>query len=97
MQPSVGRTVHYMLNEYDANAIEAQRAAVGALHHRGNVARAGDVCPMVIVRVWGDSDVSAVNGQLILDGTDSFWVTSKTQVAEDSDDKQGHWFAPPRV
>jgi len=100
-----------MLNETDAEQInrrrtssqeistriEAEKWPLGAQAHIGNAARAGDVCPMLIVRVWGNDDVSAVQGQVFLDGNDTFWATSRTQVVEDSVDKQGHWFAPPRV
>jgi len=111
MRPSIGRIVHYMLNETDAEQINRRRTTgreiadrietdkwpLGAQAHIGNQAKAGDVYPMLIVRVWGNDDVSSVQGQVFLDGNDVFWATSRTQVAEDSSDKQGHWFAPPRV
>lgn len=88
--PTIGRTVHYMLSESDAAQINKRRDdAVGWAHehkqnpeatgkqvHIGNIAREGDVYPMVIVRVWGTTATSAVNGQVLLDGNDSLWVTS---------------------
>jgi len=66
MTPSVGRIVHYMLNENDAEQInrrrtsgqdistriEADKWPLGPHAHIGNQARAGDVYPMLIVRVW---------------------------------------------
>lgn len=103
--------MHYMLNETDAEQINRRRTTgaeiaaritdekwpLGAQAHIGNRAEAGQVYPMLIVRVWGNDDVSSVQGQVFLDGNDVFWATSRSQVAEDSTDKQGHWFAPPRV
>lgn len=87
-RPSVGRIVHYTLTEQDASAINKRRDdakanldkhradADGSQVHTGNAVRAGDVYPLVITRVWGDSPDSAVNGQLMLDGNDTYWVTS---------------------
>jgi len=48
----------------------------GAQAHIGNEAAEGDVVPMLIVHVFGDTPTSAVNGQVFLDGTDVLWVTS---------------------
>lgn len=50
----------------------------GAQAHIGNEVSEGDVFPMLIVRVWGPSAESAVNGQVFLDGNDAFWATSRT-------------------
>jgi hypothetical protein len=111
MKPSVGRIVHYMLSSSDAEQINRRRTTgpeiaerikterwpLGAQAHIGNAVNAGDVFPMAIIRVWGDSDTSAVNGQVWLDGSDSYWVKSASQVTADSTDKQGLWFEPPRV
>lgn len=49
---------------------------VGAQAHIGNEVKEGDTFPMLIVRVWGQSPESAVNGQVFLDGNDVFWATS---------------------
>ena len=50
----------------------------GAQAHIGNDVKEGDVFPMLIVRVWGPTAESAVNGQVFLDGNDVFWATSRT-------------------
>lgn len=48
----------------------------GAQAHIGNDAKEGDIFPMLITRVWGDTPTCAVNGQAYLDGNDVLWVTS---------------------
>ena len=48
---------------------------LGAQAHIGNEAHAGDVYPMLVVRVWS---AGCVNGQCFLDGNDVLWVTSAT-------------------
>ena len=104
MQPSPGRIVHYKVSSTDADAINRRRtnhSAIrsrlaaepsmwphGAQAHIGNTVRAGDVFPMIVVRVWqGD----LVNGQAVLDGTDTFWVTSASE-----GEGNGQWSWPPR-
>ena len=81
--PTVGRIVHYMLSAENAAAINAWRAAKHAplADFDGNEAHEGDVLPMLIVRTWGPTPESAVNGQVFLDGNGSLWVTS-TSVGE---------------
>lgn len=86
--PTIGRIVLYTLHEQDADAINRRREharthlddhhanANGVQIHVGNRADEGDVFPMVITRVWGVSPTSAVNGQVLLDGNDLYWVTS---------------------
>jgi hypothetical protein len=90
--PTIGRIVHYTLSEADAEAINRRRDdAVAAAHnprfadrqkpmgeqvHIGNRVNPGEMYPMVIVRVWGSTPTSAVNGQVLLDGNDVLWVTS---------------------
>lgn len=110
MVPSAGRIVHYVLNESDADHANRRRTdggqirkmmakmlwPAGAQAHIGNPARAGDVLPMMIVKV-NKEGIGSVNGQVFLDGCDVLWVTSREQVATDSTDKQGLWFEPPRV
>lgn len=110
MTPSIGRIVHYVLTPEDANEINRRRTTgssiaeriqstdwpVGAQAHIGNAVQAGDVFPMMIVRVW-PSRVGSVNGQVFLDGCDVYWATSREQVAAESTDKQGLWFEPPKV
>jgi hypothetical protein len=84
--PTVCRTVLYTLDVYSAKQINKRRKAAVAhfvehgddsfqLHH-GNLVQPGQQYPMIITRVWGDRPESAVNGQVFLDGSDSFWATS---------------------
>jgi len=49
---------------------------IGAQAHIGNEAREGQILPMVIVDILGDT---CVNGQVFLDGNDQFWVISAQQ------------------
>lgn len=104
MIPTIGRIVHYRLSEQDATQINRRRAdasahlsehrenSTGVVVHAGNSVAAGDVYPLVITRVWGNVEGSAVNGQVLLDGNDTLWVTSVTE-----GDGPRQWFAPPRV
>ena len=108
MIPTIGRIVHYTLTEDDATRVNKRRndaAANRAVHpdedhgyiaHTGNAPSAGDVYPLIITRVWAFPDrvteESQVNGQVLLDGNDSLWVTSVGQ-----GDQPRQWFAPPRV
>ncbi len=72
--PTIGRIVHYTLNEQDASRIKDIRGFGSVV---GNVPEAGQVLPMLIVRTWGDTPESPVNGQVFLDGNDVLWVTSR--------------------
>lgn len=104
MTPSIGRIVHYKLTAEDAEAVNRRRkdadanrqnhrdAALGYVAHLGNFAREGDVHPMLIVRVWGATTESSVNGQVFLDGNDTLWVMS---VGQGDDVRQ--WHEPERV
>jgi hypothetical protein len=104
MIPSIGRIVHYCLSEQDATQINKRRAdaaahmeehrenSTGVAVHVGNNVVAGQVFPLVITRAWGAAEGSAVNGQVLLDGTDTLWVTSVSEGAGER-----HWIAPPRV
>lgn len=104
-QLTVGRTVHYTLTEQDAEAINRRRAdtgrhldehrerADGSQLHVGNHATTGDVYPMLIVRVWGGPD-TGVNGQVLLDGNDTYWATSRQQ-ADGPEGAPGCWHWPP--
>jgi len=108
MQPTIGRIVHYTLTEQDAEAINRRRAdfaafqrshahphepgqpgATGHQAHVGNPAAAGQVFPASVVRTFGGA---AVNLQVQLDGTDTYWATSRVEGAE-----PGQWSWPPRV
>ena len=103
MQPTIGRIVHYTLTQADADAINKRRTdwernrhdevsgdrgGKGYIAHVGNHAAAGDVCPAMVVRTF---DGHAANLQVHLDGTDTYWATSRTE-----GDGEGHWAWPPR-
>lgn len=81
---TVGRVVHYVLSEKDAQSIN-ERNSIGndlsseervpaIVYHGGNRVREGQHCAMVIVHVW-DKD-GMVNGQVLLDGVSNYWATS---------------------
>ena len=55
-----------------------QPGRTGHIAHVGNRAEEGQVYPATIVRVWGENPDSAVNLQVQLDGTDTFWATSRS-------------------
>jgi hypothetical protein len=74
MKPSIGRIVHYRLDERDAGEINARRG--GSAIHSGNRVEEGDTFPAMIVRTWGNDPGSAVQLQVFLDGNDQHWVTS---------------------
>ena len=89
MIPTLGRIVHYRLSAEDAARVMRRRTTgasiraqmadpdhgwpAGAQAHVGNDVAIGDTFPMLLVRVWEDSD--AVSGQVFLDGSDVLWVT----------------------
>ncbi|OKI47225.1 hypothetical protein [Micromonospora sp. CB01531] len=101
MQPTIGRIVHYTLTEQDAEQINRRRQDFanrpggpgheGFQAHVGNRAEAGQTFPAEVVRTFGGS---AVNLQVRLDGTDTYWATSRS---EGEPGEQGHWIWPPRV
>lgn len=92
MVPSPGRIVHYTLSESNVQEIAKQRVA----HPTGNPPQPDEVFPMLIVKVWAEpreaTTDTAVQGQVFLDGSDSFWVSSGHQ-----GDGSGQWHEPPRV
>lgn len=71
--PTVGRIVLYRLSEADERDIRMQREGAGG----GNRPDEGSVYPAIIVKTWGDAPDSAVNLKVMLDGTDTLWVTSR--------------------
>lgn len=92
MKLTAGRIVQYIISLADIEAIEAQRARMAELllispGQIGNTYVPGEIVPMVIARTWSDT---CVNGQLILDGQDTLWVTSRNR--DDSKPHQSwHW------
>ena len=77
-RPTVGRVVLYALSEGDVDEINRTRAVAALPPTRtGNAVHAGDEFPMVVVRVWPGAP--SVNGQVLLDGDDSYWATSRVR------------------
>ena len=64
----------------------------GHVEHTGNSVAAGEVYPAVVVRVFGDSPNGACNLQVLLDGNDTYWATSRA-----GGDGPCQWSWPPRV
>lgn len=60
------------------------RGATGHVAHVGNHVRAGDVYPAQVVNTFGGGP--AANLQVTLDGTDTYWATSRTE-----GDGPGYW------
>jgi hypothetical protein len=115
MIPTIGRIVLYTLTTQDAEAINRRRTTgkaiaermaadppawpAGAQAHIGNSVQQGDQFPMIITRTWGRDPHSAVNGTVMLDGSDTFWAMSRVvDVAlNDEPPTAGMWRWPPRV
>lgn len=99
--PTIGRLLQYVLTEQDAKAINLRRAACrdwarvvrgwpdGVAVFSGNTAEAGQAFPLLVTRVFGTD--GKVNGQVLLDGNDSHWVTSAIEGFE-----PGTWSWPVR-
>ncbi len=104
MIPTLGRIVHYTMKTEDATMINRRReharlamsqhrtSANGTMIHVGNDVKEGDVYPLIITKVWGADEMTAFNGQVMLDGNDLYWVTS-TAIGEGA----GKCVWPPRV
>lgn len=88
LRPTVGRVVVYRLSEQDALLVNERRAAGEG---RGNTAREGDECPLHVVVAW-DAPGDPVNGQVLLDGDDRLWATSRCR-----GDGPGFWQWPTRT
>ena len=85
--PSIGRVVVYTLTEVDAVAINRRRADArhkedwyralkpGAQCHVGNMVHLGDEYPALVVKTWGTGPWQMFNVQVMLDGSDTLWVT----------------------
>ena len=101
--PTLCRLVLYRLNEADVNAINRRRndAAYnldkirnekpGYQVHVGNRVQVGETYPAVVVRRNGDTPGSSINLSVLLDGTDTYWATSRGE-----GDENGQWSWPAR-
>lgn len=91
MDITIGRTVHYILNEAEEgqNGDTIYGWPAGAQAHIGNNAEAGQVYPAVSVRVWSPG---MANLQVFLDGNDVYWATSRHEGTD-----PGTWAWPARV
>lgn len=98
--PSIGRIVHYALSAADVEAVTRRRDdyrnvgpewPAGAQAHVGNQPSAGVLVPMIITAVFPNEypDGPGVNGQALLDGNDSLWVTSAREGSS-----HGQWSWP---
>lgn len=80
-----GRIVYYVLGEVNIAEIQQRRSA--GLQH-GNPLERGDIVPAMVVRVW--SDDGCCNLKCMLDGDDTYWVTS-AQFDESKQPYSWHW------
>lgn len=92
MKPTIGRVVLFTLSDSAVERINYQRKnSQGDL--RGNPVQAGEIYPMIISRVWPEETYAGgetVNGQVMLDGNDSLWVTSAAR-ADNGFPGTWHW------
>jgi hypothetical protein len=82
--PSIGRIVHYTLSKQDV-------LVIGSQNRLGNHVSEGDVYPAVVVRKF-DPSTTTLNLQVLLDGNDSYWATSRVE-----GEGPNTWAWPPRV
>lgn len=68
-----------------------QPGATGHVGHVGNEVAAGEVYPAVVVRIFDPSTTTA-NLQVLLDGADTYWATSRQEAPG-----EGSWTWPARV
>lgn len=95
--PTLGRIVYYTVPSYVADEINRRRQHArdsmdyhrwkknGTMVHVGNEVKADQIVPAMVVAVWGDTPICAVNLKLMLDGADDYWVTSTSVEAEQPD------------
>ena len=93
----IGTTVLYVLSASDAEQINARRTdgdqikhrlkqnpptwPAGAQAHVGDKVAEGDTLPMLITRETPDG--SMISGQVILNGSDTYWVAACELVDDD--------------
>lgn len=98
MVPTVGLILLYALNDSEASQINKRRqdyskaskeVDTGFQAHVGNSVREGQVFPLLVTAINGSDKNISVNGQVLLDGNDSFWATSRKE-----GDGPGTWAWP---
>lgn len=89
--PSINRVVQYCMTETDVDRAKRELRRDG---RHGNMPRAGELYPAMIVKVFGDTPGAAFNVQVLLDGNFSLWVTSTNITTAP---KPRHCIWPPRV
>lgn len=88
---TVGRIVHYVMSQNDANAILQNRSGAG--NSFCNLPWVGQHYPAIIVAVFENEygqNIPGVNLQVFMDGNDSHWVTSR-KYSEDKEHGTWHW------
>lgn len=105
MKVTIGRIVHYVLTQEDADQINRRRTngasiaariqdgkwPLGAQAHIGNTVTAGEVVPAMAVGIFSVGDDPPVNLQAFLDGNDTYWATSRHEGTA-----PGTWHWPAR-
>jgi len=78
---------------YDPGSVieRGEPGRTGHVEHTGNSVSEGDVYPAVVVRVF-DPRTTTANLQVLLDGNDQYWATSRQE-----GDGPGFWHWPERV
>lgn len=94
MKPTLGRIVLYVLTAADAEAINASRGDE-LTPQRGNRAEEGQIFPSMVVAVLPDDVTNAavnpaINLKVQLDGTDTYWATSR-YMSDDKAPGTWHW------
>ena len=82
--PTIGRIVLYCLAQHDVDALSRQRAQTGGIFISVNP---GDVLPGIVVNVFGPD---MINIKVFMDGTDTYWATSRS-VSEEPEPGKFHW------
>jgi hypothetical protein len=87
--PRLGEWLFYTLAEDDARKINKRRDDAnfhmdehransnGVMVHVGNRVSTGDRFPALITRPWGSTPGSVANATVFLDGSDTYWATSR--------------------
>jgi len=85
----IGFVVGYYLSVADVVAIKANRR-MGTASAMGGPIKAGDLVPLLVTKE--PDDVGKLNGKLMLDGPDTFWVQGVEFVSSDAAEAQdGRW------